>query len=275
MVRTAEARLGRRIVIVQDCAHAFGARWQGRRVCTAGDVALFGLNVSKMMTSIFGGMLTTDDDDLAGTIRSYRNAHFRQPGVAKALTRRLYLLAVYAAFSRPIYGLVYWLQMKSTLLDRFTKAYHLDDEIRLPPDHLDCMLPVEASVGISQLAKYDVIEERRREAARRYHELLEGHIDGVLPPLKDGATYSHYVVRTRNRQALMCALAEDGIELGQLIEYSMPELAGYRGYADSQSFPLSSECSRSTINLPISASMADHDQRRIARSFIAASRSVL
>ena len=59
IVRNAEARYGQKIWIIQDCAHSFGARWQGKLVCNEGDAALFGLNISKTITSIFGG----DADD--------------------------------------------------------------------------------------------------------------------------------------------------------------------------------------------------------------------
>ncbi len=62
IVRRAEARYGHKIWVIQDCAHSFGGEWQGKPVVKAGDAALFGLNISKMITSIFGGMLATDDD---------------------------------------------------------------------------------------------------------------------------------------------------------------------------------------------------------------------
>ena len=60
-VAAAEQRFGHKLWIIQDCAHSFAARWNRRSVVAAGDVALFGLNVSKMITSVFGGALTTDD----------------------------------------------------------------------------------------------------------------------------------------------------------------------------------------------------------------------
>ena len=56
IVSAAEARFGTRIAIIQDCAHSFEARFDGRSVSRAGDVAFYGLNISKIMTSIFGGM---------------------------------------------------------------------------------------------------------------------------------------------------------------------------------------------------------------------------
>ena len=43
---------GKDIPIIQDCAHSFGAEWKGRPVQKYGLCAFFGLNVSKLVTSI-------------------------------------------------------------------------------------------------------------------------------------------------------------------------------------------------------------------------------
>ncbi|MBF0612087.1 MAG: DegT/DnrJ/EryC1/StrS aminotransferase family protein, partial [Magnetococcales bacterium] len=102
IVAEAEAKYGHKIWLIQDCAHSFGASWQGRLVTTSGDVALFGLNISKMMTSIFGGMLTFQDRELAAEIRAWRDIHFTQPSPIKGLMRRLYLLAIYLAFNEKV-----------------------------------------------------------------------------------------------------------------------------------------------------------------------------
>jgi dTDP-4-amino-4,6-dideoxygalactose transaminase len=263
IVRAAEAQWGHKIWVIQDCAHAFGARWQGKLVCNEGDVALYGLNISKMMTSIFGGMLTTNDPTLAEQLRKWRDAHFNCPDVIKSLRRRFYLLAVYPAFNERLYGLVNWLQEETPLLDHLTKAYHLDEKIHFPPDYLDQMLDVEAQVGLAQLRKYPEIVRKRQENARYYHENLPSILEWELPPLVDGATYSHYVVRVPDRVSVLKALQAKGIQLGQLIEYSVPHMLPYRHYAKAQHFPNSLLCSRHTINLPIYPTLQKGDLERI------------
>ena len=268
IVSAAEARFGTRIAIIQDCAHSFDARFDGRSVSKAGDVAFYGLNISKMMTSIFGGMLTTDDAAAAQELRAFRDANFRPASLAKQLMRPAYLLAAHTAFSRPAYRFVYWLQKSSSLLDRLTRAYHLDDEIHLPPDHLDLMLPVDASVGLVQLSKYDEIIARRRHAASMYDRLLRGRLPWELPPLIGGSTYSHYIIRVPDRARVMREMASRGIQLGQLIEYSIPYLPAYRRCAGDEEFPVSLECSTMTINLPVHASLRDSDIARIAACLV-------
>jgi len=172
IVRRAESRYGQKIWVIQDCAHSFGARWNGKLVCAEGDAAVFGLNISKMITSIFGGMLTTNNLHLANLIRTWRDLHFKKPSRLKSYRRRIYLLAVYAAFHERFYGGVNWLEQKTQILDPLTKAYHLDGRIHFPPGFDEHMTALEASVGLIQLTKYAEIIRRRRKAASYYNEQL-------------------------------------------------------------------------------------------------------
>ena len=251
IVRDAENRFGHKIWVIQDCAHSFGAEWKGKLVCTAGDAALFGLNISKTITSIFGGMITTNNTDLYEKLKAYRDNHFKKPGFTKTMCRLLYLLAIYPAFNERIYGFVYWLQEKTPLLDRLTKAYHLDDKIHFPPDYLDRMLPIEARVGMEQLKKYPEIINKRREAAHYYDQNLTEQNGWVKPHIVEGATYSHYVVCVSDRQKVMQAAAKQGVQLGQLIEYCIPHMAAYKLFVLGLQSINSLHCSIRTINLPI------------------------
>jgi len=266
IVRRAEARYGHKIWVIQDCAHSFGGERQGRAVVKAGDAALFGLNISKMIISIFGGMLTTDNENLASRLRGWRDAHFTHPSWIKSYQRRLYLLATYPAFNNTLYGFVHWLQEKTPLLNRLTKAYHLDEKVHFPPDYQEQMLPVEANVGLVQLEKFQEILRRRRENAKYYSEHLQGVAGLMLPPSVEGATYSHYVVRVQDRMGAMKALARKGVQLGQLIEYSVPHMSAYQPYTEGMDFPNSLLCSQSTINLPVHSNLSQRDREHIVQA---------
>ncbi|MDP3231119.1 MAG: DegT/DnrJ/EryC1/StrS family aminotransferase [Acidovorax sp.] len=261
IIASAEARYGNKIWLIQDCAHSFGASWKGRLVGSSGDVALYGLNISKMMTSIFGGMLTFSNAELAAKARSWRDAHFLQPSWRKGCQRRMYLLAVYIAFSKPVYAFTWWLQERTPLLNRLTRSYHLDEKIHFPPDFNERMLNLEAAVGLEQLKRYPQIVARRRAVAAYFDQHLSRRPGWVLPPLIDGATYSHYVVRVPQRAAAVAALAKHGIQLGELIQYSVPELTSYRD--GSAHFAVSAEASTSTVNLPLAPTLTPSELDRI------------
>ena len=249
IVREAEERFGHKVWLMQDCCHAFGAEWKGRMIGTSGDVAVYAFNISKMMTSIFGGMLTFQDRALADRVRAWRDDHYKPAHWSKAVWRRLYLLAVYFAFNKKVYGLTWWLQAKTPLLNRFTKSYHLDERIHFPPDYLDGILAVEAAVGLEQLKKYPYIVQQRRVNANYYNQHLPRRDGWVYPPVVDGATFSHYAVRVPDRAGAILEYAEKGIQLGELIQYSIPEMVCYRNA--NNDCPLARLASISMVNFPV------------------------
>lgn len=263
IVTDAERRFGHKVWVIQDCAHAFGARWQGRLVCNAGDTGLFGLNISKTITSIFGGMLTFTDVAVAQRVRAWRDLNLNSPSHAKALQRRAYLVAAAAAFSDRGYAAVRWLQDETPLLDSLAKAYHRDELIHFPPDYADRMLDVEASVGLVQLGRYTDFEHRRQRHAGYYGEHLVAPEGWELPPLIDGATYSHYAVRVPDRRGVARRFLAQGVQLGEVIDYSVPDLKTYAG-AGSGRFHNSLRCSQEVVNLPIHPDMTDEQLAVVA-----------
>lgn len=61
------------LAVIEDCAHAQGARQQGRGVGSFGSIGSFSFQLTKLMTAGEGGCCTTDDDKLADRI--FRLSH--------------------------------------------------------------------------------------------------------------------------------------------------------------------------------------------------------
>lgn len=68
----AELAERRGITLVEDCAHAHGSEWRGRRVGTRGAAGTFSFQQGKLMTAGEGGLVIVDDDELE---RRARSAH--------------------------------------------------------------------------------------------------------------------------------------------------------------------------------------------------------
>jgi dTDP-4-amino-4,6-dideoxygalactose transaminase len=61
------------IPIIEDAAHAHGATYRGRKAGSLGTIAAFSFYPTKVLGALGdGGMLTTDDDDLADRVRQLR-----------------------------------------------------------------------------------------------------------------------------------------------------------------------------------------------------------
>jgi len=59
--------------VIEDAAHAVGSQLDGRMLGTVGDVGVYSFFSNKNMTTGEGGMLVTDDDDLAAQMRLMRS----------------------------------------------------------------------------------------------------------------------------------------------------------------------------------------------------------
>ena len=75
--------IGRRhgLRIIEDAAHAHGAVWNGRPVGSWGDVGSFSMQASKNLTGGEGGIVVTNDTELADGITSFRNCGRERGGV--------------------------------------------------------------------------------------------------------------------------------------------------------------------------------------------------
>ncbi len=128
------------IAIVEDCAHTMGAKWDGKPTGTWGKVGCYSAQTYKHINSGEGGLLVTDDDDVAaqailmsGCYMMY-DQHLLKPGpdvferwkyVTPNFSMRMSNLA--AALLRPQIGQLAdrgrrWNHIYSTLERELTKA---------------------------------------------------------------------------------------------------------------------------------------------------------
>ncbi len=70
-----------KVTVIEDACHAHGASYKGRRVGSLGDIGVFSFQSSKNLCAGEGGIILTDNDDLAARCRSLHNCG-RVPGGA-------------------------------------------------------------------------------------------------------------------------------------------------------------------------------------------------
>jgi perosamine synthetase len=79
--------------VVEDAACGFGSRYEGRHVGTLGHAGVFSFHPRKAITTGEGGMITTQDDDLAQKLRRLRDHGAAMSDLQRHLGSRPYLLA--------------------------------------------------------------------------------------------------------------------------------------------------------------------------------------
>lgn len=172
------------IALVEDCAHTMGAGWDGRPTGTFGAVGCFSLQSYKHANGGEGGLLVTDDDDIAarailhsGSYMHWRGHAVRPPDAVferwKYLTPNfsLRMSNLAAAIVRP--------QMGDALADRcarWNQRYHWLAEglVALPGIHLPRRAPQEQYV---QSSVQFLVRERSAEQMQRFVDLAAS--DGV------------------------------------------------------------------------------------------------
>lgn len=63
----------RKLWVLEDACHSWGSKWKGKGTGALGNGGAFSFQNSKNITSSEGGILLTDDEALAETVRSYTN----------------------------------------------------------------------------------------------------------------------------------------------------------------------------------------------------------
>lgn len=227
--------------VVEDAAHAVGTRVGRDRVGSNAHAACFSFYATKNLPIGEGGMVTTDDAQLADALRSSR-LH----GMSKDAWRRY----------RPGGS---W-------------RYDVVD------DGLKANMPeIAAAVGRAQLRHVDAWQDRRAEIAAAYNRML-AHVPGLELPTGevDGAHGWHlYVVRVADRaaitrDALSDRLGEQGI--GSSVHF-IP-LHHLTHYAQSCVVPVSLTGTETVfpqlLSLPLYPTLTDDEVERVATTVSAA-----
>ena len=256
------------LVLLEDCAHALGSKHAGRFVGTFGQAAIFSFSVLKLVTTFGGGMIATNDDDLARRLRRrLTGLRFHQPrpiGPKRALTGAVMDFATRkAVFSFGAWPVLRLLRaVRPNIQQRMmTEAPHVDREF--DPEHVPPLHPFQARLGRSQLARAEDFIERRRQVGRWLDEELAGVPQVTL--LKPSATGRHnglyYGVLVDRPTELSAFLFRRGID-SETSEYlNCADLEMYRAY--HVDCPVAREVQSHILRLPNYPSLTRRDVRRI------------
>ncbi|MDB2364857.1 DegT/DnrJ/EryC1/StrS family aminotransferase [Luminiphilus sp.] len=216
------------VEVIQDCAHSFFCEDAGRAVHKHGRAAIYGLNISKTVTSVFGGMVTTDDEQLATHLRAIQRRKLKPATLNKDISRRLYFLSSRIALSPLLYQAVRGLS-SSGLLGRFVN-YYSEALIDMPNDYLVQLTDFEAAIGTLVCTRYHDAIAHRRMIAARYNDGMSDCEHLRIPDLNPGHTWSHYTVATENASKYTKAALRSKVELGRVLEYFIPDMPAYANH---------------------------------------------
>lgn len=100
MARLMQIAQAHQLWVIEDCAQATGATWNGQTVGSIGHLGCFSFYPTKNMHSLEGGMVTTGDPELARTLRLLRNQGMEQRYANEIVGANMRMTDVAAAIGR-------------------------------------------------------------------------------------------------------------------------------------------------------------------------------
>ena len=222
------------LYVIEDAAQAIGSEQEGRRAGSIGHFGCFSFFPSKNLGGFGdGGMVTTNDPELADRIKLLRNHGYRPKYYNKVVGGNFRLDAIQAAV----------LRVKFKYLEEWTAGRQ-----RNAAHYRDLFNEAELSVRPETPS-----ELRRAESFENSSPLAD--VQGVVLPVEAPGgrhIYNQFVIRSGRRDALMTYLKER--KIGTEVYYPVPmhlqECFADLNYAAGD-FPASESAANETLALPI------------------------
>ena len=175
-------RFGFKPMIVEDCAHSFGAEYNGKKIGCGDNICVFSLQAIKHLTTGDGGFITLPN---------------------KVLYDRCKLLR--------------WYGIDREKRNYKGKDFRLENDI-LEYGYKFHMNDLNATIGLYNLPHMDSLLKKNRENARRLYEGLNG-VQGIILAKnnpKCNSAYWLYTIRVQNKEEFMEKMKEFGIMTSQV-----------------------------------------------------------
>ena len=170
------------LLLIEDCAHALGTKFENKHVGTFGNVGCFSFYPTKNITTIEGGMIITNSKKIAEYVISARNH-----GLTKSLT------------------------------NRFSKGKPWDYDV-VEPGYNYRLDEIRSALGMNQLKRIKKINLERKTSCDYYNSKLK-NVKGLITPnypKNSISSYHLYVIKitnefTQSRDELFKKLLNSGI----------------------------------------------------------------
>ena len=213
----------RGIRIIEDCAHAHGATINGKKAGSLGDVGCFSFYPTKIIATGEGGMITTNDPDIARKADIYRNhGTTRNPQKVEGLD----------------YGV----------------TCHF-------PSQNYRMTEIAGILGLHQLKLLDTFVARRNEIADTYRKYLK-NIPGIelLPRFEGHSYWNFYILLDDSIDREIFAktlLHEYGIQTANAYSPAIHQQEMFRQYVSN--LPTADNVLDRHISLPMYVTLTEQD----------------
>jgi len=287
------------LIIIEDCAHALGAKYNDRLVGTFGDIAFFSFGRDKVISAVWGGVMTTNNENLAKKIETL---HQTTPYPAKSWTIKQLLHPILFSIIIPTYYIFGKYLLAFLRIARGVGlAVSQKERLGQKPDMFPARMPEAlAALALHQFEKLEKYNEHRRKIAELYFRGLTSSLSfprrresradsekldsrlprgpretGVgqgndvsamkLPPRKRGAIYLRFNILHPNAREVIQKAKKQHILLGDWYKNVIDPIGTdfeKMGYAPG-SCPNAERMAKESINLPTHINISKKDAQSI------------
>jgi len=211
------------IRLIEDTCESIGSEYEGKKLGTFGDLSTFSFYFGHHMSTIEGGMISTDDEELYHILLSIRSHGWDRdlPKSKQIELRKKYNIGDF----RSLYTFYYpGFNLRATDLQAF--------------------------IGLEQLKKLDLIVKNRNLNYQKYHEGIKNNEWKINPPKDSFISNFSYPVITKNIKVLVEKLTENNVECRPLICGSINEHPFWYERYGKQDLPISKKVHEYGLYLP-------------------------
>ncbi len=254
------------MILIEDCAHALGAEFNGQRVGTFGDAAFFSFSRDKVISCVYGGMAVTNNDAIGKKLEQFQK-EFGQPGYFWILQQILHpillnfiILPIYHFIDLGKLFLIFsqWLHILS-------KAVSWKEKRGQRPDYFPKALPnALAIMAQNQFSKLEKFNKHRKEIAEFYYENLKETAFG-LPQKNNNIFLRFAITHPKAHEIIYEAWHKENILLG---DWYTSVIAPMDTQLDKMAYkpglcPNAENLAQKTLNLPTHINISMEDAKRV------------
>lgn len=239
MNRIMEVAASHGLMVIEDAACAIGSVFDNNLIGRPiGALACFSFHPRKILTTGEGGMITTNDVEIADRLRRLRQHAMSLSDVARHSAKTI----------------------ASETYDEVGYNFRMTD--------------MQAAIGLAQLGRLDGFLEKRRRLALRYNEALRSlsWLQCPVVPANCRHNYQSYMVRltrgsSTQRDAIMQELLEKGISTRRSI-MAIHRETPYRSERWEHSLPQTNLAADTGFILPLFHQMTEAEQDYVIESLV-------
>jgi dTDP-4-amino-4,6-dideoxygalactose transaminase len=200
------------LYVIEDCAHALGSEYKGKKVGSLGDAAIFSFGIGKMINTLGGGIITTNNKEIQKRIREMINS-FKNPSKFSIIKKFLFYNFI-SIFTKPTFFTIF---VYPVLLFNFHDEDIItyifkDEEVKINDKNLIKFSNFQALLGIQQLKTLNKILLRKQTNISILLKNLNKKIKHQVPLPNSKSIYLNFTVLTQDRKRLRKILLKRGID---------------------------------------------------------------